>query len=134
MNGQTVYLDVNYAMENGGGPITHLWLMDESGDNPDQTFVPEERAIAAEAERDRLLEYRERHDSLQRAKLAEIRDENEKLRELVRDMFEEIEYSGFDPYVERQGKRGSYYEEDPSWRVGIRERIRELGIEVEDDD
>lgn len=58
----------------------------------------------------------------------------EELKELVRDMFEEIEYSGFDPLVERQGKRGSYYEEDPSWRVGIRERIRELGIEVEDDD
>lgn len=90
MNGQTVYLDVNYAMENGGGPITHLWLMDESGDNPDQTFVPEERAIAAEAERDRLLEYRERHDSLQRAKLAEIRDENAKLRELIKDMWRDI--------------------------------------------
>lgn len=60
----------------------------------------------------------------------QLKADNEKLRELVRDMFEEIEYSGFDPFVERQGKRGSYYEEDPSWRVGIRERIRELGIEV----
>lgn len=60
MNGQTVYLDVDYAMEDGGGPITHLWLMDESGDNPDQTFVPEERAIAAETERDRLRKSLER--------------------------------------------------------------------------
>lgn len=64
--------------------------------------------------------------------LAEVRGaENEMLRELVRDMFEEIEASGFDPMVERQGKRGPYYEEDPSWRVGIRERVRELGIEVD---
>ena len=56
--------------------------------------------------------------------------ENAKLRELVRDIFEEIEVNGFDPYVERQGKRGPYYEEDLSWRVGIRERVRELGIEA----
>ena len=56
--------------------------------------------------------------------------ENEELRKLVRDMFEEIEDSGFDPFVERQGKRGPYYEEDLSWRVGIRERMRKLGIEV----
>lgn len=56
---------------------------------------------------------------------------NAKLRELVEDMFEEIEDAGFDPLVERQGKRGSYYEEDPSWRVKIRERVRELGIEVD---
>jgi len=54
--------------------------------------------------------------------------ENSKLRELVRDMFDEIELSGFDPLVERNGKRGPYYEEDPSWRVKIRERMRELGI------
>ena len=58
--------------------------------------------------------------------------ENTKLRELVLDMFEEIEDSDFDPLVERQGKRGPYYEEDPFWRVGIRERVRELGIEVEE--
>lgn len=55
--------------------------------------------------------------------------ENAKLRELVRNMFEEIEAGGFDPMVERHGKSTVYYEEDPSWRVGIRERIRELGIE-----
>lgn len=61
-----------------------------------------------------------------------LRNENTKLREFARDMFEEIEAYGFDPYVERQGKRGSYYEEDPSWRVKIRKRVRELGIEVED--
>lgn len=47
------------------------------------------------------------------------RDENAKLREMVRDMFEEIDVYGLDPM----------YEEEPSWRVGI----RELGIEVEDD-
>jgi hypothetical protein len=62
--------------------------------------------------------------------VSEIEAENESLRELVRDMFEEIEAGGFDPMVERQGKRGTYYEEDPSWRVGIRERMRKLGIEV----
>lgn len=66
-------------------------------------------------------------------KLAEMRGaENERLRELVRDMFEEIEAGGFDTMVERQGKRGTYYEEDPSWRVGIRERMRKLIIEVDD--
>ena len=58
-------------------------------------------------------------------------DENAKLRELVRDMFEVIEDPCFDPLVERRGKRGSYYEEDPSWRVKIRECVRELGIEVD---
>ena len=51
----------------------------------------------------------------------DLRIENRKLRELVRDMFEKIEDSDFDPYVERQGKRGPYYEEDPSWRVKIME-------------
>ena len=56
--------------------------------------------------------------------------ENTNLKKLVRDMFEEIEAGGFDPMVERQGKRGPYYEEDPSWRVGIRERMRELGVEA----
>ena len=61
-----------------------------------------------------------------------LENENAKLRELVRDMFEEIEASGFDPLVERQGKRGPYYEENPSWRVKIKERMRELGIEAED--
>ena len=59
--------------------------------------------------------------------------ENAKLRELVRDMFEEIEAGGFDPMVERHGKSTVYYEEDPSWRVGIRERMRELRIEMEDE-
>lgn len=59
--------------------------------------------------------------------------ENAKLRELVRDMFEEIEAGGFNPMVERYGKSSVYYEEDPSWRVGIRERVREMGIEVSDD-
>ncbi len=59
--------------------------------------------------------------------------ENAKLRELVRDIFEVIEDSRFDPCVERQGKRGPYYEDDPSWRVEIRERMRELGIEVPHD-
>lgn len=58
-------------------------------------------------------------------------DENAKLRELCSDMFVQIEESGFDPMVARQGKRGPYYEEDPSWRVKIRERIRELRIEVD---
>ena len=64
----------------------------------------------------------------------ELESENAKLRKLVRDMFEEIEDACFDPLVERQGKRGPYYEEDPSWRVGIRERVREAGIEVSNDD
>jgi hypothetical protein len=64
-------------------------------------------------------------------KTNELEAENKKLRELVRDMFEEIEAGGFDPMVERHGKSTVYYEEDPSWRVGIRERMRELGIEVE---
>ena len=59
------------------------------------------------------------------------KDENAKLRELVRDMFEEIEAGGFDPMVERHGKSTVYYEEDPSWRVEIRARVRELGVEVE---
>lgn len=63
--------------------------------------------------------------------VAELVSENAKLRELVRDMFEEIEAGGFDPMVERHGKSTVYYEEDPSWRVGIRERMRELGIEVD---
>ena len=63
--------------------------------------------------------------------IGSIEAENAKLRELVRDMFEEIEAGGFDPMVERHGKSTVYYEEDPSWRVGIRERIRELGIEVD---
>jgi hypothetical protein len=44
----------------------------------------------------------------------------------------EIEAGGFDPMVERHGKNTIYYEEDPSWRVRIRERVRELGIEVEE--
>lgn len=61
-----------------------------------------------------------------------LRAENAKLRELVRDMFEVIEDSCFDPLVERRGKRGSYYEEDSSWRVKIRERVREMGIEVDE--
>ena len=63
-------------------------------------------------------------------RITELEDENAKLRKLVRDMFEEIEAGGFDPMVERHGKSAVYYEEDPSWRVEIRERIRELGIEV----
>ena len=33
--------------------------------------------------------------------------------------------------VERHGKNTIYYEEDPSWMVRIRERVRELGIEVD---
>jgi len=57
-----------------------------------------------------------------------LKTENAKLRELVRDMFEEIEAGGFDPMVERHGKNTVYYEEDPSWRVKIRERVRKLGI------
>lgn len=61
-----------------------------------------------------------------------LRHENAKLRELVRDMFGVIEDYEFDPIVERQGKRGPYYEEDPSWRVGIRDRARQLGVEVEE--
>lgn len=68
-------------------------------------------------------------DDAENARL--IMGENEELRELVSDMFEEIEADGFDPMVERQGKRGLYYEEDPSWRVGIKERVQKLGIEVE---
>lgn len=64
-------------------------------------------------------------------KLAELRGaENVKLRELVRDMFEEIEACSFNPMVERHGKSIVYYVEDPSWRVGIRKRVREMGIEV----
>ena len=46
-----------------------------------------------------------------------LKTENDKLRELVRDMLEEIEVYGLDPM----------YEEEPSWRIGI----RELGIEVD---
>jgi hypothetical protein len=67
----------------------------------------------------------------QRDEIERLKAENVELRELVRDMFEEIEAGGFDPMVERHGKSTVYYEEDPSWRVGIRERIRELGIEVD---
>ena len=63
--------------------------------------------------------------------VGEYQKENDKLRELVRDVFEVIEDSRFDPCVERQGKRGPYYEDDPSWRVEIRERMLELGIEVD---
>lgn len=46
-----------------------------------------------------------------------LKAENTKLREMVRDMFEEIDMYGLD----------AMYEEDPSWKV----RIRELGIEVD---
>lgn len=72
------------------------------------------------------------HNDAVERQIATEQSENEKLRELVRDMSEEIEAGGFDPMVERQGKRGVYYEEDPSWRVGIRERMRELGIEAKE--
>jgi len=58
-----------------------------------------------------------------------LKAENAKLKELVSDMFEEIESGGFDPMVERHGNSTVYYDEDLSWRVGIRERVRELGIE-----
>lgn len=78
------------------------------------------------------VEFGERTKNEIMAKVEEVRDENAMLRELVRDMFEEIEAAGFDQLVERQGKRGTYYEEDPSWRVKIRERVREMGIEVDD--
>ena len=74
-----------------------------------------------------LMEERDRVNAL----IDAVEAENAKLRELVSDMFDEIEVSGFDPIVERHGKGTVYYEEDPSWRVGIRERVRELGIEVE---
>ena len=59
-------------------------------------------------------------------------EENEKLRELVADMYEAIEESDFNPIVETPSKRGGAYGEDPSWRVGISGRMRELGIEVEE--
>ena len=53
------------------------------------------------------------------------------LEELVADMYEVIEESDFNPIVEIPSKRGGAYAEDPSWRVGIKQRMRELGIEVE---
>ena len=86
-----------------------------------QKILPKKVCDAIELERkESERDYHERN--------IELENENAKLRELVREMFDEIELSGFDPLVERNGKRGPYYEEDPSWRVKIRERMRELGI------
>ena len=66
-----------------------------------------------------------------KADAQKYKGENARLRELVRDMFEEIEADGFNPMVERHGNSTVYYVEDPSWRVGIRERVRKLGVEVD---
>ena len=81
-----------------------------------------------ESENAKLREYREKHDSIQRAKLAEIRAENAKLRELVRAFWWCTEnYDVYDKCEQRCPLKQS-----STLECECEVMMRELGIEVSD--